>query len=171
MMLLDKFKEISIRGRVAFAIYCLENFIIANGEKLSGKWLVVLNKLWVITSLEFVDEWLYQVSSYMPSSILEDDFDDLEEISKTDYLTLKSLYEGTDKSILEIIEKIFILGTIDLYGEIIDNSSNTLRELRDIISICEINNIKLPSHTHFNNLSIKVSNGWGKTFKREDVIE
>ena len=167
--MIENFKNVSIRGRVAYAICCLENVIEQVESQPKEDWDVLLNKLWSLTDLQFVDGWLYSVSSSMPSSILEDPFDPEEETTKEEYEKLKALYQSSNQSALDLIEQIFSLGTVELYGKIENNSPRTLEILDEIIELTKSTGAELPTHSLVSKFSIHDSEGWGVRFSKSDL--
>ncbi len=164
----EKIKQISIRARVAFGILCLENAL--DNLELKSNWQKVLEVLWIQTDIEYVDEWLYIVSKIMPDCILEDNYEDNKIISLQDYNTLKLLYSSSPKYILELIEFVFEIGTIELYGKIMDYSEKTTQMVLEIIRIMEINKINYPELKLFDKYSILENNGWGRRFTKEQIF-
>ena len=91
------FKKISIRGRVAFGICCLENAM--DEYKVSGEgWNILLERLWSFTSLpaifvpvasggvEFLLERWAEITDFMPFSKYFQEAYSYEDLCK--YLTL-----------------------------------------------------------------------------------
>ncbi|WP_109833251.1 hypothetical protein [Reichenbachiella versicolor] len=167
----EEFKEVSIRGRVGFAILCFESFIEIQDSSNLQEWKYLLKKLWEFTKLKFVDDWLDLVSAVMPLSVLEDPFDPEEVITIDEYSFLKKLYARSDPKILELIEFIFKLATVELYSEIKNYSPRTLDLLNDIIGVCKSANVKIPDVSLFKKFSITDSSGWGFPFDRSDVFK
>ncbi|ADV48433.1 hypothetical protein Celal_1111 [Cellulophaga algicola DSM 14237] len=165
------FNEISIRARVGFSLCCLENMIDNISSDSIKKWNIVLSKLWRFSEIEFVDEWLYEVSNSMPLSIIEDPFEPGEELTEEEYNSLKLLYRNNNVSIINVIELIFKMGTIELYSQIQNNSPKTIDLINEIIQLTLDSNTRLPNKEVFEKYRIEDAQGWGKTFKRSDVKE
>lgn len=64
------FEDISIWGRIAFGICCLENYILEH-EYPKVKWKVVFEQLWSFPEIEYYDEWCYKLVEYLPECIME----------------------------------------------------------------------------------------------------
>ncbi|GAB5415973.1 MAG: hypothetical protein Crog4KO_07540 [Crocinitomicaceae bacterium] len=169
---MDDFKNISLRARIAYSILCLNNVIREKeaDNNLEKDWQLILDKLWEITEIEFVDEWMYSVSCRIPSSILEDPFDSNEDITEREFIALKNLYSNSDSVTLEIIELVYNLGTIEMYGRIEDCSPRTLDILEEIVTKLKYNNIELPNLAQFKKYTMN-NNGWGVTFNRADLTD
>jgi len=163
-----KFYNISIRARFAFTVLCLENAIKMLNQK-NSLWELVLANVWSLTSMKFVDEWLYKISRIMPSSILEDDYEDNDEISYSQYNELKTLYLKTPQIIFDIMEYIFECGTVDLYGKVVDNSPKTLKILDDLVILMEENKIPLPDIKLLEKYPFSENEGWGREFEKGEI--
>ncbi len=161
-------KNISLRARVAFIILCIENAL----EKLvlKDKIQKTLNVFWHQTSIEFVDEWLYEVSKVMSDSILCDDYEENDVLTHKDYLYLKESYKSIPKFVFELMECAFECGTIELYGMIDSQSEKTIQIVLKTIQIMEQNSIPLPDMNLFEKFPITENNGWGRAFTREDIF-
>lgn len=129
-----RFSNISIRGRVAFGICCFENAIHSCGYELSD-WSIVLSKLWSLTSMQFVDDWLYTMAEYNPQNILSDPYQlgDCEELSHEEYLIIQKISKNAPSFLIEIADDIFYIGTTELYGGMLDNSPSTLAYLQKVL--------------------------------------
>jgi hypothetical protein len=101
----NDFKKISIRGRVAFAICCLESIIMAYRYDIN-EWSVLLNRLWLIAELEDVSDWLYITAECLPENILEAasyDYGSFQHINEDEYEQLYKLYSECKEDIWELI--------------------------------------------------------------------
>lgn len=164
----EKIEKISLRARLAFIILSMENALKKNN--LSSKWTKVLNIFWSQTSMQFVDEWLYEISKVMPESILEDEYEENETISLEEYSELRILYGNTPKYIFELMEIAFECGTIELYGAIENNSDKTILSVLKCIEIMIENDIELPNIELLKKYSISENQGWGRTFTKADIF-
>jgi hypothetical protein len=164
----EKIKKISLRARVAFIILCLENALKKNN--LFSKWTKILNIFWSQTEMQFVDEWLYEVSKVMTESILDDGYEENETISLDEYLEIKVLYKSTPKYIFELMEFAFECGTIELYGAIENNSDKTILSVLQCIEIMKENEVKLPNIELLIKYTFSKNGGWGIQFSKEDIF-
>jgi hypothetical protein len=164
----EEIKSISIRARVAFIILCIENAIDTFEEK--KEWDIVLSILWKQSSLEYVDEWLYICSYIMPDSILKDEYEENDTISIEDYKRIKLLYTQSPKYIFDLLECVFECGTIELYGRIVDNSEKTVQSVLNAIEIMKENHIRIPAVEMLKKYSITENDGWGRIFKKHEIV-
>ena len=172
-MEIHEFKNISIRGRMAFGIICFEHALKHLNYDFED-WDIILKELWSFTELEFIDEWLYAFAGYTASSILENlSFAEkgFEKVAESEYVILKKLYNKADDLICDLTDILFWLGTTDLYGELVNNSLKTLEELEKIIGLMKVNNISMPLETLFRKFSYSEKGGWGNSFTRDAVFE
>lgn len=156
-------EKISIRGRMAYAI-CLFERLLLHYKCDKQDWIRILEKLWAYTSVEYLDDWMYEFAEWLPDSILEDDLDDFEFITKEEYEYLYKLYKKSCVEIRLFIKIIFELGSIDLYSKLTDNSTNTLKKLEEAIDIFKANNINIISIEPFKKYLFEERNGWGERF-------
>lgn len=156
-------EAISIRGRMAYVICQFERVLIYyNYDKQD--WIKVLEKLWEYTSVEYLDDWMYEFAEYLPESILEDSFDDFEFITTEEYEHLYKLYNESSTDVCCFIKLMFELGSIDLYSKLVDNSPNTLEKIEEVIELLKENEIDNISIEPFKQYSFKERNGWGERF-------
>ena len=168
------FKEISIYGCLAYCICCFENYILSlNCDK--DEWKIIFNKLWSMDSMEYFDDWVYQVMELKPECILEysyyDSPSEWEYIDEVTFHKLNSLYRQCTKckEINDFFDK--ILNGIELYTSS-SLTAHSLIEHMDKVFLPFITtlNIELPDINLFNKFSIKEMNGWGVPVSR-DMIE
>jgi hypothetical protein len=171
------FKEISTRGRVAFAICCLENVIkkqnlVQNDE--SEK--TILQQLWHFTT-DNMALWEMQIGELIPFVIMNDIsyeyIDDFEFFSPIICGKFQAYYKKCHKYTLDIINLIYDLGRTNLYITI---NKDELKEaslpyLQKIIDLMIENDVLLPDINLFIKFSITENNGWGKVFTRNDIFE
>ena len=128
------FKRVSVRGRMAYLLRIFENMLFfLKCEKEEWSW--ILEKLWQYTYIEYLDDWMYEIAEYMPVSVMEDNMNDIEYISKNELKKLKILYANSPREVNEMLIILYELGTIDLYSKLQDGSQNTLIKLREGIDI------------------------------------
>ena len=162
----NNFKDISIRGRVAYCISCFENVLLYYGCD-KEKWKFVLEQLWSFMNVEYVDDWFYQTAEILPECILEDKYDEdpYEFIDKRMFYELYQLYDSSCEVIKKIIRLIFELGSRELYGRIQGYSESTIEILEKVIQLCKKESIQLPDIADYKKYSFSVKNGWGEKFE------
>lgn len=154
------FKEVSVRGRMAYLLCTFENMLIFfKCEKKEWNW--ILEKLWQYTHIEYLDDWMYEIAEYMPESVMEDNMDDIEFITESELKKLKTLYAKNSKEVNIMLRILYELGTIDLYSKLQDGSPNTLVKLQEGIDIAIKAGVKLPDEQEFKKYRYIEGNGWG----------
>ena len=170
----ESFKNISIRGRVAFFSSYLEHIIINNNRTLDD-WEIILTEIWAFTSTNRLDDWHEKVAEYLPESILEDiSFEKKETIyiSIEDYTNLRLLYIGAEKEILYLIEQIFYIGTIELYGSAGEKGLQSLLIIKEVLEYIEFNTSSLPPLPDigvYKKFKFSDEYGWGIAFLKEQI--
>lgn len=167
-----KFEQISLRGRVAFAIVCFEKALINLKYDLRD-WEIVLNYLWQFTNSNNLEDCNTIANELIPEHVLE--FKDYEKhcfelLSNEEFKILFQLYQNIDELINILLFKIHELGASHAYGSISGVGESSLRSLHGIIGAMEENNIPLPSINPFLKFSIEENKGWGNLFERKDVF-
>lgn len=162
----NNFKDISIRGRVAYCISCFENVLLYYGCD-KEKWKFVLEQLWSFMNVKYVDAWFYETAEILPECILEDKYDEAsyEFIDMKMFNELYKLYDDICEEIKQIIRLIFELVSIELYGRIQGYSEHTIVIVKKVIRLCEKENIQLPDIADYKKYSFFVNNGWGEDFE------
>lgn len=161
---MEVLKSISIRGRVAYLICLFEQLLLYhNCEK--EKWINILQKLWSYTTVQYLDDWLYEFAEYLPNSVLEDTMEDAEYITEDEFNYLYHLYSKTSQDILLFLEIIFECGTCELYSKLYDDSPRTLMKVKEGIDILNMNGIALVDVNLFTKFSFDKCGGWGERFE------
>lgn len=170
-MSIEQFSNISLRGRVAYAISCLENMISALEYDIND-WEIVLNYLWTFTDIRYLDDWNEIIVEVIPENLLE--FETYEEqkfahLSKEEYLYLRKLYKSCDLSIHILIREIFELGISHAYSVIEGHGKNSLKCMEQIILFMEKNQFPLPDVRLFLMYSFEENRGWGNRFNGKRI--
>ncbi len=162
------FKEISIRGRMAYLIRIFENLLIFY-NCCKEDWYGIVEKLWQYMNIEYLDDWMYEFSEYLPECILEDDIDAFEYLEEKEIKRLKLLYKSNPDEINQMLNIIFELGTMEIYGKLVNNSPNTLIKLQEGINIALNKKIELPDKSEFEKYRYSERDGWGDRFDGREL--
>jgi hypothetical protein len=101
-------EPVSINGRVAFGITCLE--IMCSHWQISGASVqALLDKMWEFTESNRLDLWEEEVLEYCPGSPVPDEED-------ADCFGLHHLPDEKQKAFCEMVYKVCEIGTANLYG-------------------------------------------------------
>ena len=171
-----EFKEISTRGRVAFAICCLENAmkrqnLFQNDEAEK----TILQQLWHFTA-DNMALWELQIGDLIPFVVMDDIsyeyIEDFEFFSPVICRKFQNYYKKGNKYTLDIIDLIYNLGRTNLFV-VINNEKlkeASLPYLQNIIDIMIENEIPFPDINLFKKFPITENKGWGREFTRETVF-
>jgi len=165
------FKRISIRGRVAYCIMCLENAF--EKEKIeSQESFSLLEKLWAFTNSHTLDEWDEMINDVTPCCILDENFDvnDFVEDANIVY-RFKDFYEKLPEYLNDIIDLTIGVGVGSLYGGVGSYSKRTLEPTLNVVELIVANDVIMPHIGLVANYSFDDFHGWGYAFTREDVIK
>jgi hypothetical protein len=161
-------KEISIRGRFAFAMRCLE--LVLNKEQEINNPVVqrTLTQLWTFTESDRLDNWEEEVFAFNPS-LLKVDIDEFSFPSKPEIEEIKEYYSSTTDTIRELISTIILIGTENLYAATVDFSKATLDPTLHVIKLTKSTVGQIPNIENFKKFAFADKDGWGITFDKKDV--
>ncbi|MCC6371102.1 MAG: hypothetical protein IT236_08870 [Bacteroidia bacterium] len=170
----ESFVEISNRGRVAYAICCLENAMEHYKEKSKG-WDFVLENLWTFCNQNMAI-WQERTSELRPETVCEHvpfELKDYGYLSEKIHDDLKVLYAQSNTVLLRLVDEIYALGAVNIFVTIssIELAKKSLPYLQGIIDIMTQNNITLPNFNNFLQFPIDENKGWGREFTREEVFK
>lgn len=172
-----QFNDISIRGRVAYGICCLENALEHYGIAGEG-WNCLLRKMWAYTQwyidLEssggrlFLDRWKYisriqpqmffwSLAYYKRTAMDSHSSDTLP--NKEETKLMLSAYKHTNLVINKISNLIFKMYTSEIRHDVYGKSSATLKLLQSIINVMNKHHIDLPSVEPFEQYAF-YKKGW-----------
>ncbi len=135
-------------------------------------WIDVIKKLWDYTSIEYIDDWYYEMAEYIPDSLLETDYydkDDFEYLAETDFRTLKLCYKESNIVLSKIFRLIFEIRTLEIYGKLENYSVVTLKKLLEIIELMKKEKIKLLDEKPFLRYKYSEYGGWGERFNGQEI--
>ncbi len=165
--LIEDLKTISIRGRMAFAIQCIDNYIhFKNINNFEAELTLVIDKLKEFLTSNTLDVWDEQVRDLLPSSILDNHpQNNLEDYEYVDFEIAKKLeeaYRSLPIDLINIIDYSAAIGSNNLYECIVGFSSKTLTPLLNIIKVLRASNIELPEIDKYLDYKFIKEEGWGE---------
>ena len=166
-------KNISIRGRVAFAIKSLE----LNVTEVSNN--VILNEITIFlkeyTSTKHLNQWDKYANEIYPDTILDPNADnnykEYECLTEKEALSLKYLYESSPKHIADIIDFIIEIGTCNLYGSTEEYSPISYNKTVGLINYLKENQLETPLIDNFIQFKYAQINVWGEPFIYDLVMK
>lgn len=166
----DEFVKVSIRGRVAYGICCLENAMLRYGISGEG-WNILLRRMWEFTTLSSVRNETYRFDlekwtnllDYLPDdeSFFRGNYEKFvqwitdsdgkphyaEELpAKETFEKLCDSYQAHDhETIKKMCRSIFNIGADELCAGIDEKSQLTLDELQDLLDSMYAEKIPMPA--------------------------
>ncbi|AHN24324.1 hypothetical protein FC752_09795 [Lysinibacillus varians] len=164
-MNMERFKQISFRGRVAYGVSCFENALISL-KYVSEDWKIVLRYLWEFTNSSNLEDCHSATAELIPENLMETKIydEDFERISEDEYLCLYRLYQNIDETIHILLRDIHELGISHTYTNISGYGERSVDSLQTLICHMLDYNYPLPSIEPFFKSSILEDDGWGYEF-------
>jgi hypothetical protein len=153
----NDFNDISIRGRLAYGMTCLEKLVINLNADNPLLQTIVFPKIWEFTSTEDMGEWEQNIRDVDPVCVLDDTADS----------DLKALYNNLPNDIVSTIEDVIEIGIANIYGGTGDNSPMTLEPLNSVIKTMTKLKVPLPDLRTFKKSSFSEFQGWGNNQTRD----
>lgn len=159
-----KIEEISLRGRIAYAIMCIEAYL--KNEYPNKNWIILSQKMWEATN-SFLDEWSFSFGEFIPEFVFE--FPDYESsyfeyISKNDYYSLTELYNGVNSDVNELLMLLDIIVQLYLYTSIPGIGKQSIDILKEIEEYLISKKIMLPNLQKISFSKFSELHGWGNRF-------
>lgn len=154
--MIPDFKHISIRGRLAFGMICLEKLVQTRNADHPLLHTVVFPKIWEFTSSPDLSEWEQMINLVDPSTVLYDDVDP----------DLKSLYQKLPEDIVDTISNVIEIGAGNIYGGTGEYSPYTLKPLHAVIHTLMKLQLPLPDMAPFEKSGFHEDGGWGAEHPR-----
>jgi hypothetical protein len=149
------FKKISIRGRFAFGVKCIESYVSENKIEIDSI-DKLLTLLWEFTESESLHLWDEKISDLNPTNILGVEYEkfpnDFPTIDAAEYKELKKIYQNLYKDLIKLISETIEIGTSNLYGGTGEYSSHSLKPTIEVYKITEKLLLKMPDVNSLSNL-------------------
>jgi hypothetical protein len=168
MVLIEEFQDISIRGRLAYGMCCLEKMVDHFNSNNSLLTLLVFPKIWEFTSSSALDEWERYMNEIDPVCILDPQatFRNFPSLNKKTFDELALLYKTLPKVITETVSDVIQIGTANIYGGTNNNSPSTSKPLNRVIKSMQTQKILLPNIATFKKAVFNEFHGWGNENQR-----
>lgn len=167
-----RFYSVSMNGRMAYVIMCVEAFLVSKHPKKD--WTPVSKIMWRATSENWGD-WPEEYSSIIPDVILQYETYNEEDlgssITKDDFVILMDLYSGITEGVEDdpsddvnyMLNKPYEMAMI-YEGTAIGDGKESIRIIEESENILKKNNIPLPDYSKVLFSSSNELNGWGNDF-------
>lgn len=161
-------KSISIRGRYAFGVKCIQQFL--EEQKIKGKWIdrliLVLKEF---TNTDKLDEWDDKISELDPENILDKHPDnkaeDYQSLTDQEFNDLQNFYNSLPNQLTKLISNVIYIGTGNLYGGTGSYSEPTFETTLKVIEQSKNILSTPPNINNFTFSKFSEFHGWGNNFK------
>ncbi|WP_299184683.1 hypothetical protein [uncultured Aquimarina sp.] len=165
----NHFKKISIRGRLAFGVKCLEQYI--KEKNLENKHLdKLISVLWDFTTSENLAEWDNKISDLHPNNIVDKHPDnkasDYKSLTESEFIDLKKYYSEISDDLFLLIDLIIDIGTTDLYGATGSYSKDTLQSTMRVYQFAQEKMNEIPNIHKFKISKFSEKSGWGNKIEK-----
>ncbi len=158
------FNEISMNGRMAYLILCVESYVKAVYP--DKDWTVLSQWMWNATS-EYWDEWDSKFMEIIPEFLFECDSyeeSDFECISEDEYEYFTSLFDGLSDEFNNLMLKLHELQQVYCYESIPGRGTDASKIIVEACNILEHNDIVLPDPEKIAFSRFLEKDGWGNDF-------
>ncbi len=167
-----EFREISIRGRIAYCIKCLNNYL--NNTYPDSDFSSVTDIACRITEDgDYIDESAMAFMEIIPEYLYEfDNYEDaeFEYISKDQYESLTSLIPKEDNDLNIIMHSIYDIAMEYCYTSVEDHAKNNLKYIINTVEILRKNKISIPAVEDFVKYDFSINDGWGDFISRNEYM-
>ncbi|MFC5047214.1 hypothetical protein ACFSTE_12160 [Aquimarina hainanensis] len=158
-----RFKKVSIRGRLAYALECITIYLNNKDIVLTKEIQEQLDLFWSInTSKVDIYNLELKLKEMSPSSILNDTYEgNFNMLSHQDYLNLKYFYSKQNDDTLRLFFFLSELVFSNLYVDTGSYGEGSFNYFMRFIEICEKNKIDFPDRSGIMSSKFKHNYGWG----------
>jgi hypothetical protein len=161
---MEEFKNISIRGRMAFGIKCLEIALLREGFN-QPVLSTLLERLKEFVENDRLDIWEQRVGDVAPYSILDDhpenNYQEYETVSIDEIEQLKDIYISMPEAIVNLIDLVIKIGESNLYAGVGDYSEDSFDAISEVVREVRLLNIDLPDVKRYMISPFTEYGGWG----------
>lgn len=157
----EKLRSISVSGRIAFIIMCIEKYLVAQYPEKD--WTPLAEEMWKFND-SYWDYWLYSFTDLFPECINEDNFE--EYTRKYSYDTFKNLYKDLKNNDLnEMLDLLNDFMGIYLYTRVGYSTESMFPEvIEEIVGYLTKNNIPVPDVEKVSFSDFRQNHGFGEKF-------
>ncbi|WP_338768060.1 hypothetical protein WAF17_06990 [Bernardetia sp. ABR2-2B] len=173
MILLKNFylKNISIIGRVAIGIECLELMIKEELKTDTFDYVISFLQEFVENEDINIADWEELSAELMPCCINDSNYSvkEFEIISENTYTELKKWYEEIGEDCRDTINKIIEIASLYFYTIIPLYSFETIILTNDILNLCKKNTGYIPNIDAYRKMKFSENGGWGISMKIQEI--
>lgn len=159
-----KIEEISLRGRIAYAIMCIEAYL--KNEYPNKNWMILSQKMWEATNSS-LEEWFFSFKEFIPEFVFEFqnyEASDFEYISKNDYYYLTKLYQDVKNDVNELLQLLNWIVELYLYTVIPGIGKDSIDIIKKIEKYLISRKVILPDLQKISFSKFSELHGWGNCF-------
>lgn len=163
-------KKVSMNGRMAYAIQCIEKYFIAKYPQIDCTKLS--KEMWKVTS-EYFDKWHDKFMEIIPEYLYEfgEKYTDgnWEYLNKDSFNYWIGFFKDTknDTNINKLLKNLADISMVYCYAPIPGEGKESLKLIDNIEKILNDNQIELPKSDTFTFSDFSEKNGWGNDFDGE----
>ena len=168
----DRFDKVSMNGRMAYVIMCVEAYLISVYPERN--WALLANAMWKATNNNWGD-WTDMYSGFLPEVLFQYDTYDQDDLSSSyteqEYTVLKALYSGITEGkeddpsdeLNYMLTKPFEMAMV-YEGTGIGDGSESIDIINNTESVLNDRHIPLPDYQKVLFSKSVELNGWGNDF-------
>ena len=157
----EKLRSISVVGRIAFIIMCIEKYLVAKYPQKD--WSPLTEEMWRFSD-SYWDEWLYSFIDLLPEYINE--YNNFEEYNgKYSYDTFANLYADIKNDVNELLNLLTEFMELYMYTCVCEfNESEFPKFIKKVLSYLIKNNIPIPDVEKVSFSEFRQNHGFGEKF-------
>ncbi|WP_026522283.1 hypothetical protein [Butyrivibrio sp. VCB2001] len=176
-MIREQLASISMNGRMAYGIMCVEQFLLSLYP--DRDWTILSEQMWPVTNM-FWDEWNERFMEIIPKYLFE--FENYKEaefeyLSENDYAEFVKLYSGISDGEKEdvsdpvnfLLLALYRIEEVYAYASIPGKGEECLDILDEMMSVLNDASVQLPDVNKVAFSSFDEKNGWGESFEGRDL--
>lgn len=160
----NKFENISMNGRMAYIILCIESYL----KELfpNKKWDCLSARMWEVTS-EYWDEWDDKFIEIIPEYLFEfDNYEDsnFEVLSQEDYDYYSEQFIDMPEDFNQLLLSLHEMQKIYCYSSIPGIGTESIQLIEKVCIILEKNDVTIPDISSVSFSEFSEKEGWGEKF-------
>lgn len=159
------FNNISMNGRLAYQLMCVEKYLLAKYQ--NNDFTKVMQLLWQVTNGMYWDTFSDYVMDLEPSNLFEYDTYEEQEwlrLSEEEYNELKDDMMGLGSEVDDLFETLKEQTFVYAYTVVPENTKESIDIIFDTIEFLKQEKIELPDIKLVEFSTIDQRNGWGDHF-------
>lgn len=160
----SKFDSISMNGRMAYGILCVESYLL--NKYPQDDWTPLASIMWEATS-SYWDTWDWKYIEIIPEFLFEkDSFEEssFDYLTKENYECFSALLKGKDDNVNALLMKLHEFQEIYCYSSIPGKGREASRLIVDMCEILEHGGVAIPDVATVSFSKFDEKDGWGYSF-------